>query len=624
MADCGVNGTAIDRTVQTLLGSTNASGGVVDVKVAAAAAKSLMGHASQQQPRKFHQYAPTTLPLAPPSELTLPETLPQHPQHLLASTVGTQPLPAAAIKSSLPRDVYYDHPSQSISSSIPLPKQPPSMLAPHQSHPMMQHDPYTQQMMMMQSMMMQQQQQLAHMVHQQNQAQHQQNQAQHQPQRHEQSIAAKLEPTASVAATDTRTEASFGDDLLDESQLKDEIRQHLESLHHLQRNDLNNLNDAVSDANQLPSQSIEDLAAAWAEAEAEYAQEMWAQDASHLASVLDAEGGLADGELQPYQFVNQVAQQPNELPDMNWMEQGMQYFRSGDIKEAIHAFEHELQLGNANNAKAWRMLGRCHAENDQDREAILCFEHAVDRDPYSAEALLDLGVSYVNELNHEKALEALLSWVTHNPKYAGHVELLNAADDLYGSNTNTLHGNSTTRVTSSAAFEEVQKLLLRALEVEPTPSADVLQALGVVYNVSGDYDAAVDMFQKALQANQNSSTQESDKYQLWNKLGATLANSHRSEQALPAYHQALKLKPKYARGWLNLAISHSNLHHYAEAARCYLQTLSLNPSAVHCWSYLRIALTCEERFDLLGLVAEQNLQAFREHYDFVIYPSESG
>lgn len=48
-------------------------------------------------------------------------------------------------------------------------------------------------------------------------------------------------------------------------------------------------------------------------------------------------------------------------------------------------------------------------------------------------------------------------------------------------------------------------------------------------------------------------------YSLWNKLGATLANSQRSQEALPAYHRALDIKPKYARGWLNLGISHANL-----------------------------------------------------------------
>jgi peroxin-5 len=39
------------------------------------------------------------------------------------------------------------------------------------------------------------------------------------------------------------------------------------------------------------------------------------------------------------------------------------------------------------------------------------------------------------------------------------------------------------------------------------------------------------------------------------QLGATLANSQRSEGALPAYHKALDIKPKYARAWLNMGTS---------------------------------------------------------------------
>jgi peroxin-5 len=68
-----------------------------------------------------------------------------------------------------------------------------------------------------------------------------------------------------------------------------------------------------------------------------------------------------------------------------------------------------------------------------------------------------------------------------------------------------------------------------------------------------------------------------------------------------------------------MAIAHSNLRNYDEAARCYLQTLSLNPDAIHIWSYLRISLTCGENWDLLPLAASQNIDAFKEHYDFVQY-----
>jgi peroxin-5 len=328
--------------------------------------------------------------------------------------------------------------------------------------------------------------------------------------------------------------------------------------------------------------TMDELAAAWAQAEAEYDAEV----AVNMASVYHN-----DDVERPYTFTQ--APPDKESVKTNWMKMGLEEYQRGNIKEAIRAFETQVQLQD-DHSKAWYYLGKCHAENDQDVQAIACLERSVERDPFSPSTLLALGVSHVNELNHTKALQNLKEWITHNPEYAG----LSVENDLYGAAKG-----------ESSELEQVQGLLLRALEHEPTP--EVHEALGVVYNVSRDYDAAVASFRRALESRPQD-------YSLWNKLGATLANSNASSEALPAYSQALALRPKYARGWLNLAISHSNLHNYNEAARCYLQTLALNPDATHCWAYLRIALSCQEQWDLLPLVSAQDLSAFQEHYDFVL------
>lgn len=88
----------------------------------------------------------------------------------------------------------------------------------------------------------------------------------------------------------------------------------------------------------------------------------------------------------------------------------------------------------------------------------------------------------------------------------------------------------------------------------------------------------------------------------------------RSEEALPAYHTALSLRPRYARGWLNLGISHANLGRNASAARCYLAALRLNPGATHIWNYLRMVFTNMERYDLVQKAAAQDPDAFLDEF----------
>lgn len=81
--------------------------------------------------------------------------------------------------------------------------------------------------------------------------------------------------------------------------------------------------------------------------------------------------------------------------------------------------------------------------------------------------------------------------------------------------------------------------------------ADAHVALGVLFNLSRDFDNAVGAFRTALQ------TRTTD-YSLWNKLGATLANSARSGEAIEAYQKALDLKNNYMRAWVNMGIAQVN------------------------------------------------------------------
>lgn len=529
MADCSTAGTAIDRATRVVLGPGQGQDAAKHVSA-------LLGHASlANQP---------AMPVTTPQHLTIPTSTVHQPQQARG---GASPRTSLEMETAWQTSQSIAHPMTS--QILYQPSHQQQMLHHHIQHQQAMHSMFHHQQQIMQ-------QQLQIMTA----------QANH-----------KLESKmAKESAENLNTQAQINLDNWHEG-LEDEALK-LEQ-------------DGILDDDGIPQgATIEDLAAAWAQAEAEYDQlgdeqedysNLWTDD--------------IDEQPQTYQFHNKET--PKEM--VNWMEEGMQQFNDGNLKEAIRSFEMELQHNNPDNARAWRMLGRCHAENDQDPDAIKCLEAAVDRDPFSPESLLALGVSYVNELNHERALSNMKAWFTHNPKYAG----MEMPPDIYGAASNAK---------KESAFEEVKQLLLSALEFDSTDAGDVYEALGVIYNVIRDYKAASEAFRAALKV-------RPDDYQLWNKLGATLANGSQSEEALPAYHKALQVKPKYARAWLNMAISHSNLQDHNEAARCYLQTLSLNPGATHCWTYLRMALSCSERWDLLPLVFSRDLKAFQEEFDFVLY-----
>lgn len=75
----------------------------------------------------------------------------------------------------------------------------------------------------------------------------------------------------------------------------------------------------------------------------------------------------------------------------------------------------------------------------------------------------------------------------------------------------------------------MSRLYTEAAQLSPE-DADVHIVLGVLYNLSREYDRAIGAFKTALKL-------KPQDYSLWNKLGATQANSIQSADAIMAYQQ---------------------------------------------------------------------------------------
>jgi len=288
-----------------------------------------------------------------------------------------------------------------------------------------------------------------------------------------------------------------------------------------------------------------------------------------------------------FQVENPFLQAPNSF------EQGMDFFQRGLLQDAILCFEAVVQK-DPQSSDAWRWLGSAHAENDEDKRAISALHRALEADPGNIEALLDAGVSYTNELVQVKALQHLQDWLRAHEEYRSILD-----------NNPPVTGN---------VFDQQRQvidLFIQAVKVNPV-DADLHAVLGVLWNLTREYDKAEEAFKTAVSIEPNN-------YSFWNKLGATQANSPRldgSADAVHAYRQALERKPNYVRAWVNMGISYANQRKYNLAAKYYLKALSLNSNPDHIWSYLRLALSCMDRPDLAALTEERNVNLFRDTFSF--------
>lgn len=286
-------------------------------------------------------------------------------------------------------------------------------------------------------------------------------------------------------------------------------------------------------------------------------------------------------------------------------DEGVRLLAAGQLKEAIQAFEAAVRLDDT-HSEAWCLLGTAQAENENEREAIAALLKAVSLDPYNLQALLQLGVSYTNDLEEHRALNYLSTWLESNPDYQ-HESIIAAKNSI--NEYEQFYGGAVNRhAMDSTLHGQVTSMFREALRLHPSDSS-LHTVMGVLYHLSNDFDASIESFKTALKHNPDSA-------QLWNKLGATLANSNRSSEAAHAYQRALALRPNYVRALANLAISYANQAQHDEAVVYYLKTLSCNQKADHIWSYLRVSLAHMGKEQLVDLTHGKNVDAFRAFYDF--------
>ncbi|KAJ3537512.1 hypothetical protein NM688_g6677 [Phlebia brevispora] len=286
------------------------------------------------------------------------------------------------------------------------------------------------------------------------------------------------------------------------------------------------------------------------------------------------------------------------------------------------------------NASAWFELGVKQQENEREQKAIHALRRALELDPTYLPAWLALAVSHTNDGNRVGAYEGIREWVTRNNQYATAVEAYRTSHAIDGDATQTEKFNNLidcliTMARSDASGQidaDIQialAILMNTNEVSFSAFETFSLPLTLCATNSQAYDKATDCFRTALAV-------RPDDWQLYNRVGATLANSGQPEEALQYYYRALELNPAYIRARFNLGISCINLRRYQEASQHILDALVLQDSdsvtepdgtqhkrgvvSSALWDSLKTCCLHMQRLDLATICDRQDLDAFRFNY----------
>ncbi|KAI9812370.1 MAG: Peroxisomal membrane signal receptor PTS1 [Phylliscum demangeonii] len=270
--------------------------------------------------------------------------------------------------------------------------------------------------------------------------------------------------------------------------------------------------------------AVADLLDRWDEFESVGTHGGWSSDSPSVGYLFEEDNPLLD-------------------PAPDAFAEGVRVMEEGaNLSLAALAFEAAAHK-HRKHVEAWTRLGNAQAQNEKETSAIRALEQALRLDRSDVSTLVGLTVSCTNEGYDSMAYQSLDRWLSTKYPDVLDPSAMSAVPEIGFLDRHRLH-------------EPVTKLFIRAAQLSPDGEhfhPDVRVGLGVLFHGAEEFDEAVDCFAVTLASSEaGTSTRREQVHLLWNRLGATLVNSGRSEEAIATYERALALRPNFVRARYDL------------------------------------------------------------------------
>src|SRR3989339_803850 len=257
----------------------------------------------------------------------------------------------------------------------------------------------------------------------------------------------------------------------------------------------------------------------------------------------------------------------------------------------------ENNKSSINTAKDWFDKGIALIKSNKYKEAIECFDKAIEIDPQNEGAWYNKGFALANLKKYKEAIICLEKEIEIRPQLSSKVNPT-LAEAWYREGSSLFHSHN---------FEEAIGCFDRAIELKPLYK-EAWHFKGITLLQLGKYPDAITCFDKAIEL-------DPSRKEAWHHKGIALYDLSKDEDAIPCFDKVIEIsqldltiqkdqqladaiKKDFAGAWGNKGLALSKLSKFQEAITCFDKAIEINPQDEMLWTNKGVVLAelgkCQE------------------------------